>query len=162
MSSPLPYCRTNQTSSDVGMIGMITASARRRCTRTGDAMEPSENSSMISRARVRACAQGEAGSESVPTRLRIGPRALGAPPGTARTKFASASPIPPRRQTVELAAIAMIICIGMMHLSNGCWRRLGARSGSTCGCSSLRQRDVKDTATGPNSSMYPATRQAQA
>jgi hypothetical protein len=28
MSSPLPYCRTNQTSSDVGMIGMITASAR--------------------------------------------------------------------------------------------------------------------------------------
>ena len=23
MSSPLPYCRTNQTSSDVGMIGMI-------------------------------------------------------------------------------------------------------------------------------------------
>ena len=32
MSSPLPYCRTNQTSSDVGMIGMITASARRRCT----------------------------------------------------------------------------------------------------------------------------------
>jgi hypothetical protein len=24
MSSPLPYCRTNQTSSDVGMIGMIT------------------------------------------------------------------------------------------------------------------------------------------
>ena len=32
MSSPLPYCRPNQTSSDVGMIGMITASARRRCT----------------------------------------------------------------------------------------------------------------------------------
>src|SRR6516225_6333941 len=32
MSSPLLYCRTNQTSSDVGMIGMITASARRRCT----------------------------------------------------------------------------------------------------------------------------------
>ena len=30
MSSPLPYCRTNQTSCDVGMIG-ITASARRRC-----------------------------------------------------------------------------------------------------------------------------------
>ena len=30
MSSPLPYCRTNQTSSDVGMIGMITASARHR------------------------------------------------------------------------------------------------------------------------------------
>src|SRR6516165_6438210 len=56
MSSPLPYCRTNQTSSDVGMIGMITASARRRCTYR-DAMEPSENSSMISRAsraRVRA------------------------------------------------------------------------------------------------------------
>ena len=25
-------CRTNQTSYDVGMIGMITASARRRCT----------------------------------------------------------------------------------------------------------------------------------
>src|SRR6516165_7056123 len=45
MSSPLPYCRTNQTSSDVGMIGMITA------RRTGDAMEPGENSSMISRAR---------------------------------------------------------------------------------------------------------------
>jgi hypothetical protein len=32
MSSPLPYCRTNQTSSDVGMIGMITASARYRWT----------------------------------------------------------------------------------------------------------------------------------
>src|SRR5262249_30599623 len=31
MSSPLPYYRTDQTSSDVGMIGMITASARRRC-----------------------------------------------------------------------------------------------------------------------------------
>jgi hypothetical protein len=30
MSSPLPYCCTNQTSSDVGMIGMITASARHR------------------------------------------------------------------------------------------------------------------------------------
>jgi hypothetical protein len=26
MSSSLPYCRTNQTSSDVGMIGMIMAS----------------------------------------------------------------------------------------------------------------------------------------
>jgi hypothetical protein len=48
MSSPLPYCRTNQTSSDVGMIGMITASARRNAT------GPSENSSMISRARVHA------------------------------------------------------------------------------------------------------------
>ena len=32
MSSPLPYCRTNQTSSDVGIIGMITASARDRWT----------------------------------------------------------------------------------------------------------------------------------
>ena len=31
---------------------------------TGDAMEPSENSSMISRARALACAQGGAGSES--------------------------------------------------------------------------------------------------
>ena len=51
ISSPLPYCRTNQTSSDVGMIGMITANARRRRTRTGNAMEPSKNSSMISRAR---------------------------------------------------------------------------------------------------------------
>jgi hypothetical protein len=30
MSSPLPYCRTNQTSSDVGMIGMITASETKR------------------------------------------------------------------------------------------------------------------------------------
>jgi hypothetical protein len=28
MSSPLPYCRTNQTGSDVDVIGMITASAR--------------------------------------------------------------------------------------------------------------------------------------
>jgi hypothetical protein len=46
-------CRPNQTSSDVGMIGMITA------RRTGDAMEPGENSSMISRARAcgRACKQ---------------------------------------------------------------------------------------------------------
>jgi hypothetical protein len=63
MSSPLPYCRTNQTSSDVGMIGMITASARRSCT-YGDAIEPSRNSSMISRARghagTRAHAQGKA------------------------------------------------------------------------------------------------------
>jgi hypothetical protein len=32
MSSPLPYCRTNQTSSDIGVIGMITASARHRWT----------------------------------------------------------------------------------------------------------------------------------
>jgi hypothetical protein len=32
MSSPLPYCRTNQTSSDVDVIGMITASARHRWT----------------------------------------------------------------------------------------------------------------------------------
>jgi hypothetical protein len=54
MSSPLPYCRTNQTSSDVDVIGMITASARHRWT----------NSSMISRARARACAQGGPDSES--------------------------------------------------------------------------------------------------
>ena len=53
MSSPPPYCRTNQTSSDVGMIGMITA------RRTGDAMEPGENSSMISRAR--ACGRTRKG-----------------------------------------------------------------------------------------------------
>jgi hypothetical protein len=33
VASPLRYCRTNQTSSDVGMIGMITASARHRWTR---------------------------------------------------------------------------------------------------------------------------------
>ena len=32
MSSPLPYCRTNQTGSDVDVIGMITASARHRWT----------------------------------------------------------------------------------------------------------------------------------
>jgi hypothetical protein len=57
MSSPLPYCRTNQTSSDVGMIGMITA------RRTGDAMEPGENSSMISRAR--ACGRTRKGGRIV-------------------------------------------------------------------------------------------------
>ena len=66
MSSPLPYCRPNQTSSDVGMIGMITASARDAVVRTGDAMEPSENSSMISRARACACAQGSVRSECCP------------------------------------------------------------------------------------------------
>src|SRR6516165_5478876 len=32
MSSPLPYCRTNESSSDVGVIGMITASARHSWT----------------------------------------------------------------------------------------------------------------------------------
>src|SRR5215472_9212431 len=63
MSSPLPYCRTSQTSSDVGVIGMITASARCRWTCRRQ-MEPSENSSMISRARACACAQGGARSES--------------------------------------------------------------------------------------------------
>jgi hypothetical protein len=40
MSSPLPYCRTNQTSSDVGMIGMITASARHRWTRARNGTKP--------------------------------------------------------------------------------------------------------------------------
>src|SRR5262252_481496 len=63
MSSPLPYCCTSQTSSDVGVIGMITASARCRWTCRRQ-MEPSENSSMISRARACACAQGGARSES--------------------------------------------------------------------------------------------------
>src|SRR6516165_11521601 len=58
MSSALPYCRTSQTSSDVGMIGMITASARCRWTCRRQ-MEPSENSSMISRARVHARARKE-------------------------------------------------------------------------------------------------------
>ena len=39
MSSPLPYYRTNQTSSDVGVIGMITASARHRCTSSEESSE---------------------------------------------------------------------------------------------------------------------------
>jgi hypothetical protein len=37
-----------------------------------------------------------------------------------RMTFASAIPMPPRRQTVEPAATAMIIRIGMMRLSNRC------------------------------------------
>jgi len=82
MSLPLPYCRTNQTGSDVDVIGMITASARHRWTyrrRNGT----KRNSSMISRARARGCAQGGAGSESVPARQGIEPYA----PARARPVF---------------------------------------------------------------------------
>src|SRR6516164_704619 len=63
MSSPLPYCRPNQTSSDVGMIGMITASARHRwpCRQRNGTKRKFFND--FSRARALACAQGGAGSE---------------------------------------------------------------------------------------------------
>jgi len=66
MSSPLPYCRTNQTSSDVGMIDMITASARRRCTYRRRNGTKRKFFNDFSRARALACAQGGAGSESAP------------------------------------------------------------------------------------------------
>jgi len=56
MSSPLPYCRTNQTSSDVGVIGMITASARHRWTyrRRNGTKRKFFNDFSRARARVRA------------------------------------------------------------------------------------------------------------
>jgi hypothetical protein len=64
MSSSLPYCRTNQTSSNVGMIGMITASARDRwtCRRRNGTKRKFFND--FSRARACACAQGGVRSES--------------------------------------------------------------------------------------------------
>ena len=63
MSSPLPYCRTNQSSSDVGVIGMITASARHRwtCRRRNGTKRKFFND--FSRARACACAQGGVRSE---------------------------------------------------------------------------------------------------
>src|SRR5262252_2412014 len=64
MSSPLPYCRTNQTSSDVGMIGMITASARDRWTYRRRHGTKRKFLNDFSRARACACAQGGVRSES--------------------------------------------------------------------------------------------------
>src|SRR5215471_15328694 len=63
MSSPLPYCRTNHTSSDVGMIGMITASALDHwtCRRRNGTKRKFFND--FSRARACACAQGGVRSE---------------------------------------------------------------------------------------------------
>src|SRR6516225_7332327 len=64
MSSPLPYCRTNQTSPDVCMIGMITASAQRRCTYRRRHGTKRKFFNDFSRARACACAQGGVRSES--------------------------------------------------------------------------------------------------
>src|SRR5215469_9606956 len=63
MSSPLPYCRTNQTSSDVGMIGMITASARHRWTYRRRNGTKRKFFNDFSRARACAYAQGGVRSE---------------------------------------------------------------------------------------------------
>src|SRR6516162_690751 len=62
MSSPLPYCRTNQTSSDVDVIGMITASARHRWTyrrRNGTKRKFFNDFS-----RARACGRAQGGGRS--------------------------------------------------------------------------------------------------
>src|SRR5262249_39943673 len=66
MSSPLPYCRTNQSSSDVGVIGMITASARDRWTYRRRHGTKRKFFNDFSRARACACAQGSVRSESAP------------------------------------------------------------------------------------------------
>src|SRR5215470_5816375 len=69
MSSPLPYCRTNQTSSDVGMIDMITASARHRWTyrrRNGTKRKFFNDFS-----RARACAYAQGGVRSDSARRQI-------------------------------------------------------------------------------------------
>src|SRR5215471_20447893 len=71
MSSPLPYCRTNQTSSDVGMIGMITASARNRWTYRRRHGTKRKFFNDFSRARACACAQGGVRSESADVRVAL-------------------------------------------------------------------------------------------
>src|SRR5262249_20757187 len=68
MSSPLPYCRTNQTSSDVGMIGIITASARHRWTYRRRNGTKRKFFNDFSRARMRARARKAAFRVCVPSR----------------------------------------------------------------------------------------------
>ena len=67
MSSPLPYCRTNQTGSDVDVIGMITASARHRWTYRRRNGTKRKFFNGFSRARACACAQGGVRSGCVST-----------------------------------------------------------------------------------------------
>ena len=80
MSSPLPYCRTNQTSSDVGVIGMIAASARHRWTYRRRNGTKRKFFNDFSRARALACLRARAREKSlknfglVPLRCRHGRR----------------------------------------------------------------------------------------